>query len=174
MIVVLSGFLVAALSNTKQGLGDPLSIVIPSQLWILMGISTTSLVGSPLIRSSKATAPTPDLTKVKENFAQKQVDPSIVDAKGKILVWPWPSDARVTDLFEGDEVSNGAHLDLGKVQMFFFTVIVVFAYIVALARTFSAVKTGRISELPPLDEGMVALMGISHAGFLTNNAIPRA
>ena len=52
-IIVLSGFLVAALSNLATGQADPLAIAIPSQLWLLMGISTTSLVGSPLIKSTK-------------------------------------------------------------------------------------------------------------------------
>jgi hypothetical protein len=32
---------------------DPLAIAIPEQLWLLMGISTTALVASPLIRSTK-------------------------------------------------------------------------------------------------------------------------
>jgi hypothetical protein len=52
-IVVLSGFLTAALSNLEAGQPDPLAISAPSELWLLMGISTTSLVASPLIKSTK-------------------------------------------------------------------------------------------------------------------------
>ena len=35
-------------------------------------------------------------------------------------------------MFEGDELSNTASVDLGKVQMFFFTIIVAFSYSVIL------------------------------------------
>ena len=52
-IVVLSGFLTAAFSNLASGQPNPLAIAIPSELWPLMGISTTSLVASPLIKSTK-------------------------------------------------------------------------------------------------------------------------
>ena len=52
-IVILSAFLTAALSNVRSEVVDPLAIAIPLQLWILMGISTTSLVGSPLIKNQK-------------------------------------------------------------------------------------------------------------------------
>ena len=52
-IVVLSGFLTAAMWNISHGQVDALSIVVPAQLWLLMGISTTSLIGSPLIRSTQ-------------------------------------------------------------------------------------------------------------------------
>jgi hypothetical protein len=48
-VVVLSAFLTAALFNIRAGADDPLAIAIPEQLWILMGISTTSLIGSPLL-----------------------------------------------------------------------------------------------------------------------------
>ncbi|MCK4458266.1 MAG: hypothetical protein KAT13_01350, partial [Methanosarcinales archaeon] len=47
--IILSGLLVAALSNTTLGAKDPLAIALPEELWMLMGISTASLVGSPLI-----------------------------------------------------------------------------------------------------------------------------
>jgi hypothetical protein len=184
-IVVLSGFVTAALWNTRfEKHKDPLSIAVPAQLWCLMGISTISLVGSPLIRSTKTADPlntgetrseaeTKELARMKEELARQKVPPDTIDTQGKIVIWKWPEDARVADLFQGDELGNAAHLDLGKVQMFFFTVVLVLTYTVALARVFIHVSSP-ITELPPVDEGMVALFGISHAGFLMNNAAPHS
>ena len=54
-LVILSGYLAAALVNIFKGSPDPLAIALQPELWILMGISTASLVGSPLIKSTKET-----------------------------------------------------------------------------------------------------------------------
>jgi hypothetical protein len=183
-IVVLSGFLTAALWNIRCLKQDPLSIAVPAQLWLLMGISTTSLVGSPLIRSTKkaetlnpgetpSEAAKKEMARTKAELARQNLTADKVDTLGKIVVWNWPQDARMADLFQGDEIGNAAHLDLGKVQMFFFTLVLVLTYGVALASAFVH-GSSAITELPPVDPGMAALLGISHAGFLTNNAIPHS
>ena len=174
-ILILSSFLTAALINIHKGQPpDPLSIAIPATLWGLMGISTASLVGSPLIKSTKKDIPTNDAEKKNTlDLLQTQgVDTSKVDAQGQIVVNQNPEDASWVDLFKGDEVGNAAHLDLGKIQMFYFTLIVWFAYAVALAHNFQGVSTAGIAAFPDLSAGMLALLGISHAGYLANKAVP--
>ena len=52
-IIVLSGFLTVALLNIRSRQADALSITVPPQLWLLIGISTTSLIGAPLILNTK-------------------------------------------------------------------------------------------------------------------------
>lgn len=53
-VVILSCFTVAVSINIKHGLGiDALGVAIQAELWTAMGISTASLVGSPLILSGK-------------------------------------------------------------------------------------------------------------------------
>ena len=52
-VLVLSGFLIAASVNIRAGKPDPLGIDIPTELWLLMGIGTTTLVAAPLIQSIK-------------------------------------------------------------------------------------------------------------------------
>lgn len=177
-ILILSGFLTAALSNISSGVVNPLAIPLPRELWLLLGISTTSLVGSPLILSTKAAAPVGRTAQLEaqtqrtlSGLARQGLDPSTVTAEGKVIAWQWPGDARFADLFQGDEIGNAAHLDLGKVQMFFFTLVLVLAYGVALARMFAGPDS---FAFPTLDEdnGMVALLGISHAGYLANKAVP--
>jgi hypothetical protein len=141
-------------------------------------------VGSPLIRSTKTGEPVnhgeappaaaaKELNRTMTELVRQKVPAEAIDRHGKIIYWKWPEDARLADLFQGDEVGNAAHLDLGKVQMFFFTLILVFTYAVILGRMFLNVSPA-ITEFPPVDQGMVALLGISHAGFLSNNAVPHS
>jgi len=53
-VVVLSAFLTAALANIRMGyFKEAVSIAIPEEVWVAMGISTTALVGSPLILEGK-------------------------------------------------------------------------------------------------------------------------
>ena len=145
-MVILSGLLTIALSNIGRGAATPLAIVVPTQVWLLMGISTTSLVGSPLLKSNKM-------------------------AQGKIKVREDLHDAEVADLFRGEENTNCNVLDLAKVQMFFFTLVLVLAYAVLLGSLF-ANTTGPIGGLPDIDPSMTTLLGISHAGYLANKAVP--
>lgn len=62
------------------------------------------------------------------------------------------------------------HLEVGKVQMFFFTLLVVFAYGRAIAAGFE--NAGEvISSLPDFSAGILALLAISHAGYLANKNV---
>ena len=177
-IVILSGFLTAALSNLASGQPNPLSIAIPGELWLLMGISTTSLVASPLIKSTKK-AKTANWGEAGQTAAQlaKQMGVDSVEGKvasqGQIVVNKSIEDATWSDLFKGEETGNAAHLDLGKVQMFYFTLIVVLVYAVALGTAFAG-SAAEISDFPALDRSMVALLGISHGGYLTHKAVPHS
>ena len=184
-IVVLSGFLTAALRNVSVGSSDPLKIAVPKEIWLVMGISTTTLVGSPLIRSTKTAEPSETglpqqvidrravvLERTKEELVRQGMRKNTILAQGSIVVWKWPRCARLSDLFQGDQIAGAAQLDLGKIQMFFFTLALVFTYVVALAAEFSN-AAGPVHSFPALGESMVALLGISHAGYLANNAVPR-
>ena len=178
--IILSGFLIAALSNISAGKDNPLSIAIPAEIWFLMGISTTSLVASPLIKSTKKSKPANEEEK-ERTFTlmakERGIDSDEVKAKveniGQIVANRNIEDARFSDLFNGEETGNAAHLDLSKVQMFFFTLIVVLAYAVALGSKLNS-NVMIIETFPVLDQGMVALLGISHAGYLTSKAIPHS
>ena len=94
-----------------------------------------------------------------------------IENRGQIVANRNIEDARFSDLFSGEEVRDAAHLDLGKVQMFFFTVVLVVAYAAAIGTVLSS-DAIKIEAFPDLQQGMVALLGISHAGYLTKKAIP--
>lgn len=176
-VLLLSGFLTAVLINIRRGQSDPLSIALHPDLWGLLGISTASLVGSPLIKSNKKSEPTNESAKAKTEaqLTSQGAAPAGVTAEGQIVVNNKSEDASFTDMFKGEEVGNAAYLDLGKVQMFFFTLITWFVYATALGAMFTASvrpDAPKISGFPDLDTGMVALLGISHAAYLANKAVP--
>jgi len=207
-ILVLAGFYTIVLWNLHTPAnGDPLNVGIPQELWWLMGISTTSLVGSPLIKSAKRNKTTVDtefenkkqqlkrqrgrafetkasaaaMTEARTRAAAAtaslgtlvEPDPTqpedAIKAEGELVVFSSPEMAGPADLFEGEDKGNVNVLDMGKVQMFYFTVILVLTYAIALLTVLasSAVSVG----FPIPDESMVALLGISHAGYLATKTV---
>lgn len=141
-----------------------------------MGIATTSLVGSPLILNEKATkTATPAEIKTTFKLLENQGDQkSTLAAKGHIVVNTDISRARWSDMFTGEEVGNAAHIDMARLQMFFFTLIATLAYAVMLGNMFYGGATQGFTSLPPLDQSMIALIAISHTGYLTAKAVPRS
>jgi hypothetical protein len=168
-IVIVSGYLSSALANIANKVPEPLSIEIPKQLWLLMGISTTSLLGSPLIKSTRMNKKLNTANQRKFNILKKGKG---IDNVGLIITNNKIENASWGDMFKGEEVSNFSNLDLGKVQMFYFTIILVLAYIVTLGGTLAGANEA-ITKLPAIDQGMTALIGISHGGYLINKAIIR-
>jgi hypothetical protein len=61
---------------------------------------------------------------------------------------------------------------MGKIQMFYFTLIIVFAYAAALG-SLLVHPNGKIAGFPALGNDVVALLGISHATYLTTKAVTR-
>jgi hypothetical protein len=147
-VLVLSAYMAAALANIGREAASPLTVEIPSELWLAMGISTASLVAAPAALAYK----------------QKR-------RPGQLEALPDPADSHVSDLFRGEEVTDYDHLDLGKVQMFLFTVVVVLGYGLGLGNMFDETK-GVFTTLPAIDDAVVTLLAISHAGYLTKKAVP--
>lgn len=174
-ILILSAYLTAVMVNVDLKQLEPLSIAIPPDLWLLMGISTTSLIGSPLILSAKKARESkePDKQRALNALSRQAIDTGKVEIIGQLVVNQTPEVARFADMFQGSETGNVGLLDLGKVQMFFFTMIIVLAYASALAALFQQGR-GSIQALPVIDGGMLALLGISHAGYLVNKALPHS
>ncbi|HEX3719801.1 MAG TPA: hypothetical protein VH595_17755 [Verrucomicrobiae bacterium] len=170
-IVVLGAYFTYALVRIKNhDLTNALNVQIDSNLWILLGISTTSLVGTPLLLNTKkekdpAASVIPKIAALTDETSQDVA----ANRQGTLYGNPSPADARLTDLFQGDELGNTLHVDLAKVQMFYFTIIAVIAFFVIC---FKAVMSGAPladnAQLPVLPSGLVALLGVSHAGYLTS------
>ena len=173
--LVLSAFLTLAAFRVHAGEADPLDIGVPTEVWALLGISTASSVGSAAVKYAKRNASVDttatDTALDRTRAAMPQEDPGNLGREGLLVTRATPQDSRVSDLFTGDEVGSAAQLELGKVQMFFFTLVVVFAYGIAVGGGFYSAG-GVPKALPDLSEGMVVLLLISHAGFLGAKSIP--
>lgn len=173
-IVILAGYLVGALGNVRLKAADPLSIAIPGEIWAILGISTASLVGSPLLRSSKKTKPanTQEAAQTFNLLRDQGLDIGQLGVQGQVVVAASPNQASFGDLFRGEETGNAAVLDVGKIQMFFFTLALVLAYAVGIGQLINTVPV--VTEFPELGQGMVTLLGISHAGYLVNKGVPHS
>jgi hypothetical protein len=238
-LIVLSAFLTIALERIYASATDPLAIQIPQELWALLGISTTALVGSPLILSTKVPkTPSPHATirgaslraagtiaaidaarkpselkrlneKNPDIFTEaKKIHPHLIakldanpddkefseedlktikdkvkesaqsSAEQEISASPFGTldfnqkieDANFADLFTGEEVENRGFVDMGKVQMFFFTIIIAFSYMVLLVNLIWKTSPATVTSFPAVQQSVAALLGISTAGYLGNKA----
>ena len=184
-ILLLSAFLVAVLHRLFTGAAqNALNIGIDPTLWGLMGISAASFVGSPLLLNSKTTQTLDDKTakKTSDDLAAQGTPESVADIQknslGKLYANSKMSDARLTDLFQGDEVGNTARIDVSKVQMFFFTIVSLLVYGVSLYYVMgSAMLKGEFTKgalsFPAPSQAMLGLLGISHATYLTSKTVPK-
>jgi hypothetical protein len=185
-VLVLSAFLVIGLQNLRAGADNPLEVAIPEVVWMAMGISTVSLVGSPLILSTKKRRK-PNRDEANRTMSEL-VGPMVLEASdadervlrqggptgpirafGQVEVRATPAEASWADLFRGDETGNSAFVDIGKVQMLLITVVVLLTYGVAILGLFSGGEP--IEALPALDDSMLALLAVSHAGYLSVKAV---
>jgi hypothetical protein len=195
MVIILSSYFVIAVSKVVMGLPDPLEIGVDEKLWALMGISLTSLVGTSLINSTK-TNKNPDNREV-EKTAKALVESNNLpvsvaradqpekvamvvkeikaNREGTLYANPSTADASFNDMFQGDECGNAAYIDMAKVQMFFFTIVVALSYVALLSETMWRLATDPVhcSSLPNLSNGMIALLGISYAGNLAGKSVDR-
>jgi general stress protein CsbA len=174
-LIVLSAFLTIALLRIKEGSSDPLSIALPQQLWQLLGISVTSLVGSPLILSTKISKTSREFKEELEAWQRgPKTSPEPKPPKfGILAVNDGTKKPKFSDMFTGDEKGNEPSIDMAKVQMFFFTLIIAFSYAVLLFNLISTtnvdtLRTASPFNFPALSDSVVALLGISSAGYLAN------
>jgi len=174
-ILISSAFVTVGLARVFAHAEDPLAIQIPSQVWQLLGISATSTVGASLILKGKTNKEPANPDGVGAKVAQQTGDASggtVNDnRKGIAYANASPKDARITDMFEGDELANTAYLDLSKVQMFFFTVVALIAYTVNIYQFMADNTPENFDSFPVLSSGLLAILGISHAAYLGNKSI---
>lgn len=172
-ILVLAAYFAYVMERLKAGaVSSALAVEIDWHLWALMGISTTSLVGSSLILTTKqGKDPAPAATT--KTAAALGEDVAVIEnnRQGLLYANTAKTQARFIDMFQGEEIGNTSHVDLANVQMFYFTIISLVAFTVIVVR---ALVVGRdLNALPQLPDGVVALLGISHAGYLAGKTVTK-
>jgi hypothetical protein len=173
-ILVLTTLFAGALFNLASADAEPLKIAVPKELWILMGISTTSLVGSPLLsgRKKAQSATVEEEAAAMDRLADKGRDAASLNTVGRLLANDVPTDARWSDLFESEEVTRAGQSDVTKIQMTFFTLVIAVVYGNALAGDVGAPGAAGFHDFPAISDSMIALLGISHAGYLAGKVVP--
>jgi hypothetical protein len=168
-VLILSAFLTAAIERIHfGGTADALAIALDEKLWMLLGISTASLVGMPMVQSTKKVQqPHPEAVEKAAKALDENETEIAANSQGVLYANPDAKDAAFTDMFEGDEVGNTAYIDVSKVQMFFFTLVAVLSYGTVLFNWLSEWQSLlNPAAFPELNAGLIAILGISHAGFL--------
>lgn len=174
LLITLAALLTATLGNMR--VSDKLSRnsipELPNELLILFAITGASAVSAPMIRGAKRAA-RPDPYEANRTAKQLTADDQGLQLDvpdGVILRNTNPASARWGDLLKGDEAGNAAVIDLGKLQMFFTTFVLLLSYSAMLGKTFAG--NGFVAALPAFSEGFNLLLGISHTGYLTYKASP--
>jgi hypothetical protein len=169
--IILSGWIFFALASKTT------NITIPEQVLGLLGISGVTTVAAVGIDGQKknegATAQAAATLKKQLNEAKEELkpgEPEAVSRRGVLVTYTDPTKASLGDLFTGDEVGNALSVDPGKVQMFFFTLLVALVYASQVGAWLADPNPG--TALPELSTGIVALLGISHAGYLGTKYAP--
>ncbi len=154
-IVVTAGFFAMAIQQRK------LDIQIPENLLILMGFSLAAAVGAQAIKSYK-------ICKMVKN--EKGELKSVLKDLSREEREKEPR--HFTDVFSVDETDYNDMLDLGKFQMFCWTVVALGLYFFMI---WNALETGQycgnennVCSLPDISSTVVALMGLSQGAYLAN------
>ncbi|NEA30731.1 hypothetical protein [Streptomyces sp. SID13031] len=134
-------------------------LVVPGEIWGLLGISLGSTALAVAIKSQKNGPPGSPLGAGDRVLAR-------IDAKN----------ARISDMFAYDEgIGALTRLDVTKFQNFVFTVALAITYLWSCLWLFAkAGDPSAITSLPTLSGAALGILGISHAGYLTGKSIPQS
>ncbi|MCR8641297.1 hypothetical protein NV379_01390 [Paenibacillus sp. N1-5-1-14] len=168
-LLITSSFFTVFVERLASATADPLNIEVDPSLWTLMGISVSSALFGAMIQNTKKNR-TVDI-ELKNTLIRKadaaygQGEDQIAEnLQGTLFANTSYTEARFTDIFEGEEIQNHAYIDIAKVQMFIFSAITFIAY---FAAAFSLIhKAGVPTQLPILNDQFLALIGVSHGGYL--------
>jgi hypothetical protein len=201
--LVIVTFVAIATQKITNGIPAPLDIGVPDTLWVLMGISITALIGSPIIKNTNYGPGSNDSGQnTKLNELEKNLKAQMRTTDGTEVTNLKPEQAKFADLFRGEEIGNYKLPDLGKIQLFLFTLIVWATYAALIYQMLNRDVPGLLANLandngitvkqlletnnqtllqqmsekfsfPPLSGGMDTLIAISTGGYLAYKAVPR-
>ncbi|MCA9991096.1 MAG: hypothetical protein H6666_02400 [Ardenticatenaceae bacterium] len=102
-----------------------------------------------------------------------RIDEATRNRAGVVYKKESPDQASWLDIFRGDDISNYQIIDVAKIQMFFFTIAIVFTYGVLIWALMSSQETMQMNQIsfPPFSDTLNALLGLSHAGYLVVKSV---
>jgi hypothetical protein len=169
-VLILSAFGAIGLSRVDASVEDPLAVAIPEELLWILGITATALVGTPLIHRLQSEQPSArDAAGAAAITARIGTGQRMV---GRLVTNTTATGAKWTDIFMGEGASTFDHIDVGKVQMFYFTAIAALVYAVSVFHDLGGESLP--ASLPAVSGGLAALLGLSNGAYLVNKAVPKA
>lgn len=173
-VIVLAVYLAIVFARLKAGEPEPLKVTIQWELLALLGISSTSLILSPMAALPKKDKEPANEEKTMAKLASA-TDLDVGELKqsreGLLYGNPDIKDATLLDMVQGDEVGNTTHIDMPKLQMLLFTLIAGSTYLMVSAQGLSKPDGVTLEALPALSQGFLTLLGISHATYLAGKTI---
>jgi hypothetical protein len=166
-VLITAAFSTLLLGAIYKG-KDPAALVkeaMRPDLLALMGISYASAVTASAMQASKSGK---EATGAAVAKSQAINGPTTDKPQGVLFANIDPKHATITDMFEGDEVADAHLVDMAKVQMFFFTIVSAAYFISRMWPTGLPVTL-----VPQLPTNLIALMGISHAGYLGSKSVTK-
>ncbi len=171
-ILLIGSLACIGIHNFAQG-GDvskALDIGIPPEIWALLGLPAFTAVTAAAIKDEKrgqtTTASAADV-QASNSAVQKQQGLSQTPTQdGRVLTKATPAEARWVDMVMGD-FEGAQNIDASKFQKLLITLLVLGIYAGALWSVISS-ATGAIAAFPPISQGFLALLGISHAAYLAD------
>jgi hypothetical protein len=162
--IVLSAFMVGAgflmgVDRTRPPLPE-----YGWQIWALLGISLSTTAASAGLNQTKREQPAAEAPN---------------SAHGLLAFNTTADGPSVLDLFTGDEVGNEGQLDVSRFQQFLITALLFFIFVGLLVGQWWSVTPApwgdwaKNEAIPHLSETFIALLGISHAGYLAFKAVPK-
>lgn len=185
-VIILSAYYTMVIIRIKAHISDPLNTTFSDPLNItfsndtleLIGINLASLVGAHIAPSNKANDPDPTnpddkakanaLVKLKAKVLKELNLPKNCITQineGSLFKNPDVKYAEFIDILQGDDLKNAAYIDISKVQMFFFTIILAVCYCLMLFTLFHH-NASDITSFPKVNEDIIALLGISNIAYV--------
>jgi hypothetical protein len=195
LIIISSGVVAAGVGNVVRGDSAPLDLQIPPELLAVIGLSVTTLVGSPIIRGIKRqNNPDPDqAARTLSGLGATRTDTSgpqvfgygvegatspDVTTEGTVVTFMNPRQTGWADLLRGEETGNADKVDLGKLQLLYISAVAMLVYCAALFANLNPAPDagGHATRLvfAGLDASFVGILGLSHAGALAYLAAPHS
>src|SRR4051812_17170284 len=111
-----------------------------------MGISLGSTAAGVIVNGTKANQE-PAATALRSIPAEQR--------RGVLTMNPAWGEAKLSDLFTGDELTNKNVVDISKLQMFFFTIAAVYGYAMILWKSSFPSKDGAAVNFPDISTSLV-------------------
>lgn len=158
----------------KPVMKGPLDIIVPPEIWALLGLGSFTAVAAPTIKNRFRTRAALPQTVADTICDGIQKDGKLKERgsfEGQVYRNATSDEARWLNLVMGD-YEGAAYVDISKVQHLALTLLLVLVYGMALYQALDRALpfADPISSFPNISPGFLSLLGISHAAYLADKA----